>query len=184
MKTFKEFVNEELSPYKYRMAADRLNPKLHKNRRKNLIDHYINQVKGFGPVDIVKIVGDQYILYENCKIEDVIDENNDQISLVFMSENGKEIIWKIFGFYNEHSLIKTYVHDKDLVFTNRGDAVKFLNLVKSILKDKDKDGLIHQQNIDDYYISDKNIEYSLGDVRFIPDKNNKSRSWRLTRYFS
>jgi len=190
MKTFNEFINEELSPYKYKMAASRLDKKLHKKRYDNLIDHYNNEIKKFGPINIIKIIDNEYVLFENCIVQN-IDINNvffnnnddDYISIIFKSENNNILKWTIVKFdeYEEDGYIYSnikYYHDENLLFTNRHDANKFLKFITSIIENDKIQIRLIDENVNDYYISDNIEMISDNDIELeeIENDNNNNNN--------
>jgi hypothetical protein len=164
IKNYLNFLNEELSPNKYLYVSNRLDDKVHKNRIDKLKSKFLEGVLKFENIDIVDI--EQKVLYKNCRVIDIVTDHYSNIEnsvIIFRSELGNKVIWKTL--YKNDGMVLSYHIDKpkNLYFTNRYDANRFVKYLKSILLDNIKYDSIEKYSPSSnyYYISDDISDYEI-----------------------
>jgi len=160
IKNYLNFINEELSPNKYLYVSKRLDDKVHKNRIDKLKSKFLENAMDFN-IDIVDIK--HKILYKNCQVVNITKDYKTNIEnsvIVFQSELSNAIIWKT-KYKNGNDRILSYRIDKpkNLYFTNRYDANRFIKYLNSLLLDTIDDK--YSPNPNYYYISDDISNYDI-----------------------
>jgi len=183
MKRFNEFINEELSPYKYKKAANALDKTLHKTRKDSILNYYKEKAMDFAPLDIEMKKNNDYVLYKNCTIVDIDTEfsENDTMDITFKSEKGNLIKWTYMDYTEDDDDVYVtiaYKHNEmGFYLTNRRDAKRFINHIKSIIN---KDDVVFNDfkkaNVNDFFISNTDIEFIDEDdyVEEIDIENNQN----------
>ena len=167
MKYIKLF--EELNPIKYKLAADRLDPLYHGDRKKKLEEYFINSIKkSLPPFDlVVKMRNDDFhLIVKNCYISDVkIDYGFD----IFVT-NGEEDFRFHFGYVNdgEVGILTTQRNDENnfrdckIRFTSRKNALLFFKFVSKIVEHMNSNKEKHKNrlsvDLNNFYVSSDFLE--------------------------
>lgn len=161
IKKFNNFIKEELDPFTYIRAADKLHPVYHKDRKEALIKKYKDELNKFptfnGIILIDKDDEDEHYYFNNCKIYRILGHHYEagtyEIVYYFIANCNEDDIFNedceefvirtelgsgtpYLDLYGTTSKKSFRVDDKDVLFDSRKNALKFANFALDIFNKK------------------------------------------------
>lgn len=189
VKNYTNFINEELNPYKYKMASDRLSSKYHSKRKEELLDYYQKSLSEIKPFDIIvkeytDIDGNilkrgnrnsitTHKVYNGLKISDI----NSSTELILDIELKNDDITLNLAFQQTGKQVRFSKYRNDIFFGSRGDAIRFFKFAKSMLPFFGDDYKL-KVNINDFYISKESWDAIVDEETNVEDE--EMPGWEFT----